>query len=248
MPDESMPLKLHKSHLTAFNLCPRYFEFLYLKGGIHTIKTWPFAQVGEQFHEFAKNFFTWIEREELERLQTREEVRSYFSAFVKTDVPLLRQNCLNFCEFETEHYFAVKQYGFRYFLPLHMELEVATEQFEGTIDRVDLLSDNTSLILEYKTEAYWSLPKLKQELTFYALLYNYTAKKHPSTHIGCYNSHLNLFWVDKISLRTAEKVERQILQVLDCIKEESFEKKITGFCRFCPLSRECLYGGSLDKG
>jgi len=248
MPDESMPLKLHKSHLTAFNLCPRYFEFLYLKGGIHTIKTSPFAQVGEQFHEFAKNFFAWIEKEKLERLQTREDVLSYFSSFIKTDVPLLRQSCLNFCGFETEHYFAVKEYGLKYFFPLYTELEISTDAFEGTIDRVDLLTDKTTLILEYKTEAYWNLPKLKQELTFYAMLYNYTIKKHPSTHIGCYNSYLDSFWVDKISLRTVEEVERQITQVLNCIKEESFEKKMTGFCRHCPLSRECLFDNSLDKG
>jgi len=241
-------LKLSKYALQDFVICPLRFKAIHLDGLAQeqTIE----ASVGVKFHEFAREFFGRVPYKEAKKLKRLDDIKKLFVSLVDEDAEGdLRVFEVNFANFEAEHFWKLKElmpHGFRkYFYPMDLELEVETESMHFIVDRVDLLTNGESCVFEYKTGSYWNLTSLRRELAFYAIGLKRIRKYrdyHPVTHIACYNPNLNKFMFEKLSRSTIRSMLRWVEKMAEAIRTGKFERRVSSWCRHCPLRHECFGG------
>jgi len=236
---------LSKSRIECFELCPRRYKYIYVEGRKAELEESVEARLGKSFHQFAYDFFDLVDEVKLETLKTLEDVETYFRSLVPEHLPTaVRRWCYNFCSFEARHYISVRKIDSKYFFPIARELMLEVEDFKGIIDRIDLLTSNKAIVIEYKTSPYWNLRSLRRELTFYAALIN-SAKvlDIPVVRIGCYSAYFNRWWYGAITKQTVRAILRRIQKMKEQIAEGKFPRRLTAICRRCEFSQECLYGG-----
>ena len=239
-------MKLSKYALQDYVICPKRFKAIHIdKIAQETI---PEATLGTKFHEFAKDFFWKVPVKEAVKLKRLDDIKVLFASVVDQNASdELKIFEMNFAKFEAEHFWKLKELLPRdwkkYFYPMDLELEIETETMHIIVDRIDLLTTGESCVFEYKTGSYWNLTSLRRELAFYAVGLKSVRKYrdyHPVTHIACYNPRLDRFLFEKLGKRTIVSMLNWVQRMAEAIKKGKFEKKMSSFCRHCPLRRECF--------
>jgi CRISPR/Cas system-associated exonuclease Cas4 (RecB family) len=229
-------VKFRKSHLEAWLDCPRRFWFQFVKQEpyVPTIA----MQIGTVFHEFAKNFWDWIDENELEKKTSQTTVEEYLSSLIPDMLPVLvKPLAKNFVTFEAKRYWRLKQMGMtEYWKPVERELRVETPYLEGTVDRIDRVSTDTFCIVEYKT-GYVNYSSVRRELGFYVML---VKDLYPVTHVAVYNPDHNVAHTEAVTERLIQLVKRRLLQFQRALEIGVFPKRESWRCFSCPFVRKCL--------
>jgi len=229
-------VKIHKSQLGAWLDCPRKFWFQFVKQEpfVPTIA----MTVGTIFHAFAKEFWDWIDDSKLQTLTSKSAIEEYLMTLIPEKLPMLvKPLAKNFVSFEALRLARLKQLGKEHlWKPVERELTVSTEYFEGTIDRIDRISENAFCIIEYKT-GYVDVAAVKRELGFYALLVEHL---YPITHIAFYNPNQNVAHSQVVTPRLLQLVRRRLLQFQRALEIGVFPKRESWRCFTCPFVRQCL--------
>jgi len=237
-----MELKVRKSMLADFNLCPRMFKYVWIDQIPRAVAR-P-AVVGKTFHEFANEFFDVVEYKKAKSMLSVRQVRDYFVSLIPEDVNSeIRTLCENFCAFEAYRLMSVDE---KHFYPLERELHVDTPDLEGTIDRIDLLDDNEVMPIEYKTGLRVEPYALKREVVFYALLVNFCdSLDFKATKVGCYMPRTQEFWTAEINSKSIRALARNIAKLKQAVKQKDFPRNVSGVCRVCGYGEMCLWEADL---
>jgi len=233
--------KLHKSMIQDYSVCPYKYKLKWLEK--RPILPTPESTIGKSFHTFAHDFFDLVQKEKLMQLQTADEVREYMRSVIPKVPSLVKDLCLNFVDFEVDHFLKVRNLSLDYFFPLARELYLETKIFAGTIDRLDLLTDNSICIFEYKTSQYLHMPTIRRECAFYKLLLESTSGKWRALKVSSfavYNPVLNKFVFEKFSRNSSAALMRWIGRMKTSHEENDFPKKFGTLCRWCDFRFECL--------
>ncbi|RLG44837.1 MAG: hypothetical protein DRN81_03495 [Thermoproteota archaeon] len=240
---------LRKSMLEAWIACPKRYELMFVKK-VKPKRTVALT-VGTLFHEYARRFFDIIDYDKLLRLTDVKDKyleRKVVELFAETlpAHPLLRPLCLNFIKFEAKLWVKLL-YMFddpiRYFVPIAREEHIISDELglESTIDRIDRLSDDSYVNIEYKTGYHWSIRDLRRELSFYNILANASKRfDKPVTHIAAYNPRLNRYFVEPVSQRLLQATRRRILQFKRSQELGIYERRKGRRCYYCLVLDKCL--------
>lgn len=238
--------RLSKSKLTTYAICPYRYKLIYVDDRFDELLQSTSSQLGQKFHGYAYSFFDKISREDLEEIESLADAKKLFMSLFKIEMPLLREWYVNFCDFEAHHLMTLKSNNLdlNYFFPYKREYLLESEDFVGIIDRIDLLTNGTLAVIEYKTSPFWSVQQLKSETNFYAYWLN---KINPFNKkvsmVGAYNPNVNKYFFSDVTSWSIRGVERRIKRFKQQIEKKEFPKKYSTFCRYCEFARECLFGG-----
>jgi len=242
------PIFIHKTHLQTWIDCPMKYKLWFIDR--QTFEPTIGMQVGQQFHDFARDFFEFIDYEALASAATLGDILKVFKPLVIFErmPPILRQLCENFVQFEAKRYeLLMKQTDdpIYYFTPVAREVFLRDERqlIEGTIDRIDRLRDETLCIIEYKT----GRPEIrvaKRELAFYALLVHVRQRfEKPVTHLAVYNPDQNKFHVQPVRRRVLQVARRRLQQFRKAHELGVFPPRPGPRCAWCPFKICEEYGG-----
>ncbi len=239
-------MKLRNSMLNDFSNCPAKYKAIWIDEIPNPSSA--AAIVGTNFHTWATVFFDVIQRAELEEIHLKEKLIEYFmEKTTKEDwSEALLHHCVNFIKFETEHLMKLRgtfedlDEVWRYFIPYKLELKFETEEFSGTIDRVDLLLDGTLMITDYKTGRPDNTAHRRQ-VTWYAyhanridLFDGLTVSKGAVLW-----TREPRFWKFDFSSRTIGAINKRIAAMNECKKEGYYPHKPSGLCPYCPVFQTC---------
>jgi len=205
------------------------------------------------FHEFAKDFFDYVDLKTARKCQTLDEVKQVFRRLVLPEFPkVLRKLCVNFTSFEALRYWTLRKRGrLDLYMPIARELTVSDPQslMAGTIDRIDRMEDGSLCIVEYKTGRP-QIRSVQRELAFYKiLLENAQVYKSPINWLAIYNPTENKFYVKKFTDQLVRATRRRIRQFWRALERDEFEAKPGLHCTWCPVKHICpVVGGEQNEG
>jgi len=236
---------IRKSALETWLECPKRYELLWIKK--IPAKPTVSMQIGTYFHDFASKFFDKLDYDVLRKKTTWQDVIVYFGKFMPRH-PILRPLVRNFFEFEARRWLKIVMLfddPVRYFKPVdterYFQADIDGIFLEGTVDRIDRLSDESLVNIEYKVANRLVLPDIRLELAFYNILINESKTyDQPVTHIGYYNPKINSWFSEKVSQKLLQTARRRILQFKRANELGIFEKRPGMRCFFCPVADECL--------
>jgi len=240
---------IRKSMLKAFLDCPKKYELMFVKK-VPFVGTFV-MHIGRLFHEYARDFFAKLDYDRLVTLNDvtdrmlQDKVKSLMLESVPTQ-PIVRELCHNFVDFEASRWIKlVMMYEepLEYYKPVAIELYVSapSEGIEGTVDRIDRLSTQNYVNIEYKTTSKLRNYDVRKELAFYNIMLN-SAKvlDRPITHIGYYNPRINKWFCEPMTRRLMQNTRRKILQFKQALELQNFPKNEGFYCAFCPVLRYCM--------
>jgi len=237
-------VKIRKSMMVDYDMCPYKFKRKYLDK-IPAVFS-PIAQLGTDFHSFADLFFDVVDYGALQKATTIEEVRSIMRKTLDVANPSLSRLCLNFIDFEVDHFMRVRDIGKEYFFPLAREVTLHTKALKGTVDRIDLLADDTLCVFEYKTSPSLHLPLIRKECAFYKLLVEKSGKfDRDVSSYACFNPAIPEFVFGKIHKNSVRKVVQTLKNINRSLKQNDFPKKVGPGCLYCDDRMSCLVSENL---
>jgi len=202
--------------------------------------------LGSNFHDFARDFFEFLDYDTLMHQTTEEGVRQLFRFLILPEIPdILRALCENFVLFEAQRFWRLKKTTLdplHYFKPLDTELYVQDKDsgMAGIVDRVDWMSDDTLAIIEYKT-GNPHIPSVKRELAFYrVLLQNAKIYKELINWMVVYNPNQNKFYLSKFSYQLMGAMQRRLDQFKRAHEVDKFPKRDGLYCAWCMFKGLCL--------
>lgn len=233
---------LSKSKLLAWMRCPYQFKLRFIDG-LETETTVP-MQVGLVFHEFANAFFEQSSPESMDLLLDKSHRELYLSEVLSAFPKLVRTPIANFVNFEANRWQTCKELfddPWEYYYPKAIELTLMNTRLKltGKIDRIDRLSTDGYILLEYKvSQTAFRLSDLRKELGFYTLL----ARLHDwdIRRIGVYNPLRNVYWTESVTERLLNRMSKKIEECRRSIKTNSYPKKEGFWCFFCPVKEFCV--------
>jgi len=227
---------IHPSMVNAFVDCPRKFKFMFVDE--IKIPTIP-MKLGTAFHEFAYDFYDLIKVEELKKY---DDPLEYFSKFVP-DGPLpFVTMCENFIRTEARRWQILRDYPHpeKHFFPVYREETLTSERLklQTVVDRIDLQTDNTYLILEYKAAYKVRMPAIRRQWSIQYLC-TVDALKLNVTKVGYYSPRTNEVYIQDVDLQMLRHLKRCLLDLRKAIDQEHFPKKETDNCFYCPYLTIC---------
>lgn len=247
-------MKLRKSIIQSYAACPKMCKDRWI---LHKEFVTPeVANMGQDFHSFAKDFFIHLSWDELQELLTLEDVSQYLKEHhleeIENAVPAVQEMISNFIGFEAKHFLRVRDLGSEYFFPLETELPIDTHPNDPNtgfctrgVDRIDLLQNGMICPMEYKCTEHWGSPwhktRVRRELAFYCVLLNFMPKyKGRAGYISAYNPVVDNFWFEQLSNRTLTSLYAWIGKINEAIKTDNFPAKFSGMCMYCSDPSDCL--------
>jgi len=197
--------------------------------------------VGTLFHEFARDFFDFLDYETLMTLNSLDDVREHFKTFVVDQPPVVKRLCYNFIELEAQRFWKLREQTsdpLRYFKPVATELHVADKNLglEGTVDRIDRMLDENLAIVEYKTGSP-NIRSVRLELGFYVILLQ---SRYPNIrYIVIYNPTHQKFHLDEVSPRLLSTVRRRIAQFRRAQELGEYPPRPGLHCAWCIMKKYC---------
>jgi len=203
-------------------------------------------ELGTNFHDFARDFFEFLDYETLVHQTTIEGVRQLFRFLILPETPdILKELCENFVLFESERYWKLKKTTLDpmyYFKPAKTELYIQDKdsQMAGIVDRIDRMSDDSLAIVEYKT-GNPKIPSVKRELAFYKILIeNAKIFEEPIRWMVIYNPNHNKYHLSKFSPQLMSACRRRIVQFKRAHQIDQFPKRESLICTWCQYKGICL--------
>jgi hypothetical protein len=234
--------------INDFDVCPARYKAVW----VDKVTSGPneAAHVGTMFHDWASDFFDFVDKTHMEEMKTEADLTEYLVA-ATTDPrghPLLLTCCYNFIDFEVKHLMMLrklfegdKEKVWFYWVPYEVERYFETDEFEGTIDRVDNLTDGNLLIWEYKTTRAPHPTEHRRDVSWYADIANkknlFDGKR--VTMGGVMWVQVPQFWTFEISDRTIAAINKRIADMNKCHKEGYFPFIVTPLCPYCPVFGSC---------
>jgi len=238
---------LHKSMLQVWLRCPLQFKLLFLDRKPQEVSFE--MQLGTMFHDFARDFFDYVDLETAAQCKTVQEVGKLFGKLVLPEFPpVFKQLCLNFTQFEAARYWTLRGKGrLDLYLPVAKELSVTVPEkmMSGIIDRVDKMIDDTLCIVEYKTGRP-QIRSVQRELAFYKIMLDAAQLFDlPIEWLAIYNPNEQKFFVRRFSTQLLNATRRRIDQFWRAMQRKQFEPKPGFHCTWCPVKAICkeIVGG-----
>ncbi len=243
-----MPVRLSKSGLVQWDICPRGYKYRYVNR-IPTPANFP-MQRGTAFHNFADDLFQTLSFESLRGLKDRDDVAKVFiSCADAIDVPkFLDKIVKNFVQYEIQRFLDMQGLDdpVKYYKPFLLEEKVVVENaienitLSGIIDRVDLTSQGTLALIEYKTSPRLH-DRIEKELLFYTLLLEASGRDYPPiTHLVAYSPIINGARIWEINKRKKTNLRKKIVKVSKAIIAREFIPKESPLCATCSFLELCL--------
>ncbi len=243
-----MTVRLSKSGLTQWDICPRGYKYRYVNR-IPTAATVP-MQIGTAFHDFADDFFQTLDFELLRGVKDRHDIKRIFMAHVSAiEVPrYIEKRVENFIEFEVQRFLDMQDLDdpVKYYKPFLLEEKVVVENaieditLSGIIDRMDLTSEGTLALIEYKTSPRIH-DRVEKELLFYTILLEASERDFPPiTHLVAYSPTTNDLRIWEISKRKKSNLKKKIIKVAKGITSREFIPKESPLCSNCGFLELCL--------
>jgi len=240
-----------KSQVFMWKRCPKKYEY-------HWVLNIPEAEAiephfGKMFHYDAKTFFETVDVQKLMMCESSKQAYDYFITLQKTFHPVVSKWLDNFFRFEAGRWEALRQIAsnpLRWWMPVATELELLAPKrdMEMHIDRIDRLSDNNLINIEYKTEKRFGLSELRHEGAFYNIGINASQKfSERCTLFGCYNPQLDRHFSEPMTVRLTNFINRLLLQFDNAVKLGDFPPRPSYFCRYCSYAQRCLDAGVFDE-
>jgi len=207
-------------------------------------------QIGTAFHNFADAFFQTLDFESLRGVKDYHGIKKIFMSHVSAiEVPrYIEKRVENFIEFEIQRFLDMQDLDdpVKYYTPFLLEEKIVVENaidnitLSGIIDRVDLTSEGTLALIEYKTS-----PKIhdrvEKELLFYMHLIEASGRDYPPiTHLVAYSPTTNDVRIWEISKRKKTNLRKKIIKVAKGITSREFIPKESPLCAMCPFLELCL--------
>jgi len=155
---QCQPLYVRKSHVEAYEFCPRQFYLQYVK--CIDIEENYAMTMGTRFHKFADTFFDVCQ--EYPPSDWYNFIPSQFGSFEK-------EMATNFIDYEID-----EQINNPYWIPIHREIELFHDELliSGGIDRIDWINPDENIVSigEYKTSGKVDKKSLLRQLGVYKIL------------------------------------------------------------------------------
>ena len=243
-----MTVRLSKSGLTQFDICPRAYKYRYVNR-IPSPATFP-MQRGTAFHNFADDFFQTLSFEALRGLKDRDAITKVFTSCADAiDTPqYIKKFANNFVQYEIQRFLDMQNLDdpVKYFKPFLLEEKVVVENaieditLSGIVDRVDLTSQGTLALIEYKTSPRIH-DRVEKELLFYTLLLEASDRDYPPiTHLVAYSPIVNDARIWEINKRKKTNLKKKIVKVAKAITAREFIPKESPLCATCSFLELCL--------
>jgi len=246
------PMILTKSMVSCYDICPKRYEFEYVKKA-EKVKTTEII-LGLNFHLISSQFYSQIDKTTLAQ---RNDTKKYFDEIIASLVDALNfgkayqesskdllELLNNFTTFEANRWNREK--NFDYFFPVLNEVKLHSEKYrlDGVIDRLFKESNGKHLILEMKTGKYphytKSLNGLRRELLIYYLILidnGYSIDK-----IGTYFPKINDVLIEDITTTMINRTIREVERIRARIEQGLFPKTESPIaCRYCSFTKLCLF-------
>lgn len=165
-----------KSRLSLYSYCPLKYKKQYIDGIRDDTPNYSLA-IGTRFHEFAYEFFPVAQQYD----------PSEWYSFVHDDFTDYEKRMLNwFIDTEIER-LGILDNDMESWYPIVREEKFINEEYQirGIIDRIDKISDDAYMIVEYKTSKSIYKPSLQGEFGFYSLLLQGDDRFKDAHFIGC---------------------------------------------------------------
>ena len=242
---------LHKSMLQIWMQCPLRFKMEFIENRPRQV-TYE-MQLGSMFHDFARDFFDFVDLKTASRCKSLKEVSSLFGKLVLPEFPpVLKKLCRNFTAFEAARYWTLRERNrLDIYMPVARELTIEDPKtmLAGTIDRIDKMADDTLCIVEYKT-GNPQIRSVQRELAFYKILLDAVGIYDEQIKwLAIYNPDRQKFYVRTFSTQLVRATQRRIGQFWRSYQKGIFEAKPGFRCIFCPHKNDCPYiiGGESDE-
>lgn len=242
---------IRKSQLAHWKICPRLYESIWIlnmpsQPGVE-------QQFGTMFHRFTAKFFSAVDYEKLQQCKTANETYDLFTSMLNSYPNVIWSWIDNFLRFEANRWEFIRgkaQDPLYWWKPvaLELELQVPSIGLVHHVDRIDRVSTGTLINIEYKTDKWWYISKLRWELAFYNIGIN--ASKHfdvPCTHIGAFNPQLNRWFSEICTIRLRNATYRLIRQFRRSIETGDFPPRPSQFCRYCVALQRCIDDGIFNN-
>ena len=209
---------------------------------------------GQIFHHTAEDFWSTMCKVE-DIVGDEDDIRDYFiSLMPKTHVSDLRKWFRWYAKYESERFIKMREEGkLEYFKPFMME-EAIEAEIEGLIrtghfDRIDRVSENELIIVEYKTgfsydpSKEYAMSNVRSEVQWYRSIIEKLDKFEKYTVVGwkMINPTVERVVGGKFSPLTKHAVNKaadKIIKFLD--GEEDPIKKYGPYCAHCDWMDECI--------
>ncbi len=234
--------------INDFSICPARYKAIWLDGVPNVAGE--AAMIGTLFHDWATEFFDIVERDAVESMFTIADLTAYFrAASVDEGWSQSLLDCIyNYIDFEVDHIIRLRdlfkgdnEQVWSYFIPYEREFKWESSRSEGTIDRIDLLTDGNLLIWEYKTSRRPQPTAHRRDVTYYATECNHFEifgdKK--VTLGGVMWVRVPQFWTFDFHTRTIQAINKRIRDMNKCKKDNYYPCKVTSMCIYCPKMKLC---------
>ena len=245
---------VRKSSWKHWKLCPKLFDYVW----IQKLPSAPGVeqQFGSMFHDGARRFMEAMKDDNgamLHGVKTWQEALSIFKGSLAFEHPVVGKWMANFFEFEAKRWQWLAERAaepFKYWSPVAIEEEVLSKKkgYLMHIDRIDRLSDNNLIGIDYKTNKRMNPSDVRGELNFYCEGINTSGRfTERCTMVACYNPQVNRVFVEPFKPRSLAYVERIIHQCRLNILSGDFRPRPQRYCRYCSFNTKCLEAGVFDE-
>jgi len=238
--------------------CPKQFEFFYNSGDYYNYGeskgASPALIRGTAFHKGCDKFFNGFDVNYCKDLNSKQ-IGEYMSHHIQeTNDDEINTWFSFFLEYEQRRFEQLREENkLQYYLPAAKELEISMPDLidrTGHVDRIDQISEDELMIVEYKTGKSYDMDKpdrvtsMNAEIGFYVTILQ-GINKFPKQKIikWCViNPTLEKVWINSISKVTLTSVDKNYKSLVEkLVNKEPFEKNINDLCMYCPYFNQCLY-------
>ncbi len=235
-------LRLSKSKVTSYNMCPRQYYFRHVKN-IYP-KEMPQMVLGKNLHEKYETFYRHLPKV----IKNTAQIKKIYKRFCKPHENTKEKTHLaNFLNMNLTTFEDLKKKELlNYFNPIAVEKKYYDEDldFVGVIDAVFQLQDKI-LVVDWKSSYYkeGKESNYRFELAGYKHLWDKFNPDKPATHWGIGFSGNNVFWTEPVNQRSMLAMYKKIEATKKLILEGKFEKKKNAPCQWCGYYDMCWENG-----
>lgn len=225
------------SKVFTYDKCPHRFWHKYINKTKE--RTMEKISTGNSFHQFAEAFY-----KDLNKI-SNEKTKDYFNKISKVvnELNLLDEQA--FLSNEVERIFSSNNNNIDRYTEYTVKGVINEYNFIGKIDLLEIINNNSYLIMDFKPLKKSKLTDLRKQLGIYQLLFQQDDKCLIDNNIlvGSYFYKSKEYWFEELSVRSINSTKKWITKTIEKLEEdEEFASNASHYnCKFCNFNNSCKY-------